>query len=257
MARKSRQLGPRRGNSSDRRRTDQTDYRQETDLFTLSSLESLLDAADEVKTANVPGDFVEFGIALGGSGICLARSLERGAPVCRVRSVRDYPAPIERDGARPHERYAVIASGQSRGIGGETYYGYVPNLYEIVRGNFAFFECPVDDKRIMLVKGLFADTLPKNGNIKIALAHIDCDWFDPVTMCLEFIWPRLANGGFIILDDYNDWDGCTKATDQFLSRTSGFELISQQPHAVIRKKSAARTRFYRFSRMLRAMLPNR
>jgi O-methyltransferase len=230
--------------------------RKLTYLSTLR-LESLLDAADTIKTANVQGDFVEFGIALGGSGICLAKSLSEGRRYVGFDLFGTIPPPSECDGARPHERYAVIASGQSRGIGGETYYGYVPNLYEIVRGNFAFFECPVDDKRIMLVRGLFADTLPKNGNIKIALAHIDCDWFDPVTMCLEFVWPRLANGGFIILDDYNDWDGCTKATDQFLSRTSGFELISQQPHAVIRKTSGARTRFYSFSRILRDMLPNR
>jgi O-methyltransferase len=222
-----------------------------------SRLESILDAADTIKTENVEGDFVEFGIALGGSGICLAKSLNKGRRYVGFDLFGTIPPPSEGDGARPHERYTVIASGQSKGIGGETYYGYVANLYEVVRGNFAFFGCPVDDKSVMLVKGLFADTLPKNGKIKIALAHIDCDWFDPVTMCLEFVWPRLANGGFIILDDYNDWDGCTKATDQFLSRIAGFELISQQPHAVIRKISGPRTRSYSFSRLLKAILPKR
>jgi asparagine synthase (glutamine-hydrolysing) len=218
-------------------------------------LESLLDAAETVKESKVPGDFAEFGIALGGSGICLARSLEKARRYIGFDLFGTIPPPTERDGARPHERYKTIASGESAGIGGDTYYGYIPNLYEVVRGNFASFECPVDDKRIRLVKGLFEETLPKNGDMKIALAHIDCDWFDPVTLCLEYVWPRLSSGGIVILDDYNDWDGCKKATDQFLSRNAGVEVVALQPHAVIKRKPAERKRPSSFFRALRSILP--
>ena len=124
-----------------------------------SRLESLLGAAETVKELKVPGDFAEFGIALGGSGICLARSLEKGRRYLGFDLFGTIPPPTERDGARPHERYKTIASGKSAGIGGDAYYGYIPNLYEVVRGNFASFECPVDDSRIRLVKGLFEETL--------------------------------------------------------------------------------------------------
>ena len=186
----------------------------------------------------------------------MARSLDKGRRYIGFDLFGTIPQPSERDGARPHERYKTIASGQSAGIGGDTYYGYIANLYEVVRGNFASLECPVDDRRIKLVKGLFEDTLPKNGNVKIALAHIDCDWFDPVTTCLEYVWPKLSDGGIVILDDYNDWDGCKKATDQFLAVSSGFEIITLQPHAVIKKKSVEPKRQGSFLQALRSMLPN-
>ena len=41
-------------------------------------LRSLLNAVDAVTLGEVPGDFLEFGVALGGSGICLASRLEPG-----------------------------------------------------------------------------------------------------------------------------------------------------------------------------------
>ena len=217
-------------------------------------LQSLLDSAETVKESKVPGDFAEFGVALGGSGICLAKSLDKGRRYIGFDLFGTIPPPTERDGARPRERYKTIASGKSAGIGGDAYYGYIPNLYEVVRSNFASFGCPVDDLRVRLVKGLFEETLPKNGDVKIALAHIDCDWFDPVTMCLEYVWPRLSGGGIVILDDYNDWDGCRKATDQFLSRSAGFEVMTLQPHAVVKKKPAERKRQGGFFRGLRLIL---
>ena len=53
----------------------------------------------------------------------------------------------------------------------------------------------------------------------IALAHVDVDWYDPVMTCLERIAPHLSVGGIIVLDDYFDWSGCRKATDDFLKNT--------------------------------------
>ena len=38
------------------------------------------------------------------------------------------PPPGEKDGADVHQRYATIAGGASKGIGGETYYGYRDDL---------------------------------------------------------------------------------------------------------------------------------
>ena len=37
--------------------------------------------------------------------------------------------------------------------------------------------------------------------------------------CLEFFYPRLSDGGLLLLDEYNDppWPGCNKAVDQFLA----------------------------------------
>lgn len=66
---------------------------------------------------------------------------------------------------------------------------------------------PVDGKRVTLIPGRFENTLPHWNVRKIACAHIDCDWFDPVTLCLETTLPLMSPGGFIILDDYKDNEG--------------------------------------------------
>ena len=50
----------------------------------------------------------------------------------------------------------------------------------------------------------------------VAFAHVDVDWYEPVKTSLERIFPNLTVGGSIILDDYHDWGGCRKATDEFL-----------------------------------------
>jgi hypothetical protein len=41
----------------------------------------------------------------------------------------------------------------------------------------------------------------------------------------------------MILDDYNDWLGCKKATDEFLSSHPYFEVERLHPHAILRKRA--------------------
>ncbi|MEY4519181.1 MAG: hypothetical protein RLZZ499_1780 [Cyanobacteriota bacterium] len=50
----------------------------------------------------------------------------------------------------------------------------------------------------------------------VAFAHIDVDCYKPVLTSLKRIFPNLVVGGSITLDDYHDWGGCRKATDEFL-----------------------------------------
>ncbi|MBX9848970.1 MAG: TylF/MycF family methyltransferase [Rhodocyclaceae bacterium] len=47
------------------------------------------------------------------------------------------------------------------------------------------------------------------------------DWYDPVKVCLERLFPRLSVGGSIVLDDCHHWGGCRKATDEYLRTVSG------------------------------------
>ena len=198
-------------------------------------LNSLYDCIDAVIADNVPGDFTEFGVALGGSGICLAKALDDDRRYVGFDVFGMIPPPTAIDGGRVEERYKIIASGQSHGIGGDQYYGYVENLYDVVSRSFASFGYPPDGGRVSLVRGIFDETLPKYEDLRIAVAHLDCDWYDPVSYCLNFVWPRLSPGGFIVIDDYNDWEGCRKATDEFASGREGLAFARQFPHAVIRK----------------------
>ena len=74
-----------------------------------------------------------------------------------------------------------------------------------------------------LIKGFVQETMRLDR--PVALAHIDVDWYEPVMTCLERVFPNLVDGGSIILDDYHDWGGCRKATDEYLARVVGqFEV---------------------------------
>ena len=89
--------------------------------------------------------------------------------------------------------------------------------------------------KVALHRGLFENTVRFSPDDAVVLAHVDCDWYDPVKLCLERTLEVLRSGGFIILDDYNDYGGCRKATDEFLAVHPQLKLVRTLPHAVIRK----------------------
>ncbi|MRR50626.1 MAG: hypothetical protein EG825_06875, partial [Rhodocyclaceae bacterium] len=51
-------------------------------------------------------------------------------------------------------------------------------------------------------KGLIPQTFSGLEGARLAFAHIDVDIYRSILDCLEFIWPRLSFGGFIVFDDY-------------------------------------------------------
>lgn len=176
-----------------------------------------------IEKNQLPGIFVEAGCALGGSTILIAnlKSLSRPFNVYDVFGM--IPPPTDADTPDVHERYKIIAEGKSSGIGGDKYYGYEENLYEVVISNLKSFGIDCKNHTVRLIKGLVQDTMTID--CPVAFAHVDVDWYDPVMTCLERIVPHLTIGGSLILDDYFDWGGCKKATDEFLSKTtSQFEI---------------------------------
>jgi asparagine synthase (glutamine-hydrolysing) len=203
-----------------------------------AKLESLYSAITLIKATNIAGDFLDFGIALGGSGICIASELDGQRRFFGFDIFGMIPPPSAEDGEAAGERYRVILAGQSAGIGGDTYYGYVETLLQVVRENFAEFGVPEDGDRVRLLPGLFEETLPHVPEITVALAHIDCDWYRSVRCCLDYVYPRLSRCGFIILDDYNFWEGCKNATDEFCTAHPDMELVRSQPHAVLRRTAS-------------------
>jgi asparagine synthase (glutamine-hydrolysing) len=186
-----------------------------------------------VRRERVPGDFVETGVALGGSAVMLASRMDGGRQFHGYDVFGMIPPPSERDPPEVHERYRTIAEGRSKGIDGDVYYGYLDDLYERVAATFARYGQAVDGDRVQLHRGPFEITL--HPQRPVALAHVDCDWFEPVKLCLERIWSRLSPAGFVILDDYNDYAGCAAAVDGFVAHQADATIIQYEPNAVVRK----------------------
>jgi asparagine synthase (glutamine-hydrolysing) len=186
-------------------------------------LRALERSAQAVNRRQVRGDFVETGVALGGSAILLATLM---GPDRRFRGYDVFgtiPPPSDRDPPEVHQRYDIISSGQSNGIRGDVYYGYRQDLLGEVTQALGNFGLPLGD-RVRLYRGLFENTLQLDH--PVALAHIDCDWYDAVITCLTRIAPLLSRGGFMVLDDYHDWGGCRDATNKFLAGNADFALVS-------------------------------
>ncbi|MBL8701922.1 MAG: class I SAM-dependent methyltransferase [Alphaproteobacteria bacterium] len=196
----------------------------------LRSIEATLDS---IRARAVPGDFLEFGVALGGSAIVIARRLDGARRFIGFDRFARIPPPGPRDPVEAHRRYAEIASGRSRGLGGRTYYGYLDDLQARVVATFARHGLEVDGDRIRLVAGLFEETLPSALGRPVAFAHVDCDWYDPVRTCLEALAPVLSPGGAVVLDDYNDYAGCRAATHDVLDRHDELALVARTPHAIV------------------------
>lgn len=81
-------------------------------------------------------------------------------------------------------------------------------------------------ENVNFVKGWFADTIPTYDlKESIAVLRLDGDWYDSTMTCLENLFPKVAKGGLIVLDDYYTWDGCSKALHDYLSKYQRPEKI--------------------------------
>ena len=79
-----------------------------------------------------------------------------------------------------------------------------------------------------LVKGDVKKTIPKlikqHPGLKISLLHLDMDIYEPTKFALNKLFPYVVKGGIILLDDYNEVFGATKATDEFLNLNKGLKI---------------------------------
>lgn len=73
-----------------------------------------------------------------------------------------------------------------------------------------------ENDNISYYKGYFPETVPEEfGDRKFAFVHLDADLFDPTLSGLEYFYPRMNKGGFMLVHDYNSWIGARNAVDQF------------------------------------------
>ena len=186
-------------------------------------LASLARTCRAIEEANVPGCFLEAGCALGGSAILMASLKRHERPLFIYDVFGMIPPPTGEDTPDVHSRYRAIAAGKSKGLGGNTYYGYVPNLYAVVQANLQRFGVDLEKHSVSLIKGLVQETMTIEQ--PVAFAHVDVDWYEPVMTCLTRVFPKLVLGGAMILDDYHDWGGCRKAVDEYVRSVDGEYLL--------------------------------
>lgn len=192
------------------------------------ALTDLFETVKRIEDEKIEGSILEMGCALGGSAIVIASAKDPKRPFFTYDVFSMIPPPSDKDGKDVQKRYADIKSGKSKGLGGDTYYGYQENLKQKVEDSFRVFGYPLKENNVHLVEGLYQNSLKLKSKDKIALAHIDCDWYDSVMVCLERIVPHIVKGGVLVIDDYYSWSGCKDAVDDyFRQRKSDFDFIKK------------------------------
>lgn len=72
------------------------------------------------------------------------------------------------------------------------------------------------------MRGWFNVTLPGFlPSEPIRVLRLDGDWYESTKTCLEALYPHVAEGGLILIDDYFAWDGCARAVHEYLGVQEG------------------------------------
>jgi len=186
-------------------------------------LETLHRLVAQVEDRSIPGIFVEAGVAMGGSACIIAKAKRPERELHLFDVFEMLPPPTVRDGQRSMEVYEYFRRGQVRGLTDVNYVSHARDLLSFSRETFKSVGIDPDSANIRFVKGLYQDTL--RFDQPIAFAHIDCDWYDSVTLCISRIADWMSPRGIMLFDDYHSFEGCRRAVDAWLKADPRFKVI--------------------------------
>jgi O-methyltransferase len=167
-------------------------------------LDNLQECIESVLRDKVPGDLIETGVWRGGATIFM-----RG--VLKAHGVRDrtvWVADSFEGLPRPN------AVKYPADLGDTTYsLPFLAVSLEEVRANFA--RLGLLDDQVRFLKGWFRDTLPVAPIDQLAVARLDGDLYESTMDALVHLYPKIAPGGYLIVDDYEAYPACKKAIHEY------------------------------------------
>jgi O-methyltransferase len=164
---------------------------------------------------SVPGDIWECGVYKGGTAAMMAAMLNHYAPAKRLYLFDTFEGMPDTDAKKDWHK-----AGDFSDTSLEMVSAYVGR-----------------EKQCVFRKGFIPDTFKGLEASTVAFAHIDVDIYKSIKDCLDFIWPRLSVGGFIIFDDYGfpTCPGARLAVDEFFSDKPCFPLCLPTGQALVFK----------------------
>lgn len=164
----------------------------------------------------IPGDIVECGVWRGGN-MMMVKDARRESPINRRVWLYDTFAGM----SEPTELDVKFSGSDARSkftkAKREDYTDWCYASLEDVQNSFASFSLLEEDLRF--VKGKVEDTLavPEQVPDEIALLRLDTDFYESTLAELQILYPRLAPGGVLIVDDYGTWKGAKAAVDEYFA----------------------------------------
>ena len=194
--------------------------------YTLISPErgwALAEAVAYVHARGIPGDIVECGVWKGGACLLAAEILHR-EETSEERRIWLYDT--FEGMPRPGEEDFIAASGQP--LTERDPEGWWAAGMEEVRSTLSLSR--LRKERFVFVPGRVEDTLKETVPERISVLRLDTDWYESTKMELEVLFPRLSEGGILIIDDYGHFTGARKAVDEYLAGLSTRFLLHRSDY---------------------------
>lgn len=187
---------------------------------------ALCDATSYIVRTGIEGAFAECGVWRGGSMMAVAITLielgETDRDLYLYDTFTGMTEPTPADTTSPYDGYSPRKRWRRQTALGREWAG-VPAA--VVRARVESTGYPTE--RIHLVEGKVEETLPANAPEGIALLRLDTDWYASTRHELIELYPRLAEGGVLIVDDYGHYAGARRAVDEYFAETGEPVLLNR------------------------------
>lgn len=197
-------------------RNEETDIIREVRPWTMTSAEriyALIQAVRYVSASAIAGAIVECGVWKGGSMAAIARTLLQLQDVRRDLYLFDtfegMPEPTTKDIDYSGKHAAEVLKEDS---GSRCADAPLERVKEVLYGT------GYPRERIHFVRGKVEETIPASAPDSISLLRLDTDWYTSTRHELVHLFPRLAQAGVIIIDDYGHWRGSREACDEYFAK---------------------------------------
>jgi O-methyltransferase len=176
-------------------------------MIGLKRLDNIQDCVTDVLRRGVSGDLIEAGVWRGGATILMRAVLKAYGSVDRLVWVADSFQGLPEPDA---DRYPADAGDVHH-----THSDVLSVSQEQVEENFRRYG--LLDEQVRFLPGWFKDTLPTAPIEKVAVMRLDGDMYESTIVPLEALYPKLAIGGYLIVDDYGNRHtaGCKAAVDEY------------------------------------------
>jgi len=191
----------------------------EVQPFTMTSRErivSLIRALEYITANSIEGDIIECGVWKGGSSMSIVKALQNKNINNRELYLYDTFEGMTEPELVDKSFDEIDAKSMLKNEDKKTSIIWAYSELEEVKNNL--FSTGYPKEKIHFIKGKVEDTLPLNMHKKIAILRLDTDWYSSTKVELELLFPKLAKGGILIIDDYGHWQGAKKAVDEYFEK---------------------------------------
>lgn len=205
-------------------------------MTNLLRVNALVHGVRYVVRRGIEGAFVECGVWRGGSVMAMLLELQRLGVTDRDIYLYDnfegMSLPTAAD-TSPFEQPALVTVQNARSVGQKGWHHFFRDeIFSFEQVRAAVLATGYPAERIRFVKGDIGETIPAQAPERIALLRLDTDWYDSTRHELVHLYPRLRQGGVLLIDDYGHWDGCRKAVDEyFAAGDAGPVLLNRVDYA--------------------------